>query len=64
MRPTTHPQKRSRQERALAQRQAELQAWESGEVPPQWRQWPWISDEDKTEKCKKEIRALEKKGVK
>ncbi len=66
-RQTTHPQLRSRQERALTQRKAELQAWESGTAnTAHIRSWrPDTDQEGQTERkiglCKEEISKLEKK---
>ncbi len=67
IRPTTNPQKRGRQERALLQRKHELQLWESGEInTDNVASWsPSQNHEDQKDKkihiCKEEIASLEKK---
>ncbi len=66
-RQTTHLQKKSRRERALTQRKAELQAWENGTTNTDHvASWVTGTDQEgqtdrKIGLCKEEISKLEKK---
>lgn len=61
MRTTTHPQKRSRRERALEQRQKELHGWQTGDRDLLRACLPGTSTADKIAFAEREIANLKKK---